>query len=119
REPTECPRHGLRLEKRIAHGEQEIVLVALARPDDPEQLTSIADRVVVAATDHPDPWTSRFDYGKPSPGPLSVAFFTPKCEHFVFALENRIYVGNVATGRFAYVHRGNPVWLPAAPLPGS
>jgi len=39
-------------------------------------------------------------------------------EHFLFMLEGRTYIGSVATGRFAFLVRGAPVWLPTAPPPG-
>jgi hypothetical protein len=120
-EPTECPARGLRLERRWARGQQQIALVPLAGANDPEHMASIAERVLVSATNYPNPWTGdgAINMGKKRPEALVLASFTPACDYFVFALEGRVYLGSVATGRFAFLMYGNPVWLPASPLPGA
>jgi hypothetical protein len=116
-EPTECPARGLRLERRVTRDRQELVLVPLAGASDPEHVASVGDRVLVASTNHPAPWRGRGVLG-PRPGELRAASFTPACDYFVFSLEDRIFVGSIATGRIAFLMRGSPVWLPTAPPPG-
>lgn len=101
---TDCPPHGLRLERRVTKGKQTIALVTLATSNNPEQLSVLQDRELVSSTNYSGDgrWDAR-------PGELEPILFTPACEHFVFTLEDRIYVGNVATGRYAFLMRGTPV----------
>ena len=104
---TDCPARGLKLERRTRGGRQEIVVVSVAPHDDPEQLAAVEPRVLVTATDHPGPsGDGAINLGKPRPGALDVELFTPSCDHFVFTLEDRVYVGSVATGQFALLLRG-------------
>jgi hypothetical protein len=102
---TDCTTRGLRLERRVAKKQQTIALVTLASSKNPEELSAIEDRVLVAATNHSG-GSGRWD---PQPGPLEPVQFTPSCDHFVFTLEDRIYVASVATGRYAFLMRGTPV----------
>jgi len=114
--PTDCPARGLRLERRLRKSRQEIVLVPLASTANPEQLASTTDRVLVASTNYSDPWggDGAVNMMKKRPAALGVDMFTPSCEHFVFSLEDRVYVGSVATGQYAFLMRGGAVPVPAA-----
>ena len=101
--PTDCTSRGLRLERRLVRGKQALVLVTLAGTTNPEQLASTQDRVLLSATNHGHNsrrWSE-------NPSPLAPKLFTPSCEHFVFTLEDRVYVGSVATGHHAFLMRGD------------
>jgi hypothetical protein len=102
---TDCAARGLRLERRVTKQQQTIALVTLATSSNPEQLPAIQDRELVAATNYTG-GSGRWD---PQPGELEPVQFTPACEHFVFTLEDRIYVGSIATGRYAFLMRGTPI----------
>jgi hypothetical protein len=96
---AECPARSLRLERRTRDHRQEIVAISLASHDDPEQLAAVEPRVLVSST-------------ATGSNSLAVVLVTPSCDHFVFMLEDRIYVGNVATGRYAFLmHGGRPTLL--------
>jgi hypothetical protein len=91
------------------------VAVSLASHDNRNQIAAVEPRVLVASTDHPGPsGDGAINLGKPHPGALGVQLFTPSCDHFVFTLEDRVYVGNIATGRFAFLIRGGRPTIPRA-----
>jgi hypothetical protein len=111
--PTDCPARGFKLERRTRNHRQEIVLISLASQDDPERIVAVEPRVLVASSDHPGPsGDGAVNLGKPRPGALGAELLSPSCDHFVFTLEDRVYVGNVATGRFAFLIRGGRPALP-------
>lgn len=109
--PTlECAAGGFRLEKKIAKREQQIVLVPMASPKDPETLTSFDTKVLVRATDRTGHLgDGAINLGKKNPEPLQLELVLPSCEYFLFELEGKLYIGEVATGRIAYVTNG---WAP-------
>lgn len=109
--PTlDCPAGGFTLEKKDAHGEQQIVLVPTASAHDPETLSSLESRVIVRATDKTGHGgDGAINLGKKNPEPLRLRVVLPSCEHFLFELEGKLYIGEVATGRIAYVTNG---WSP-------
>lgn len=109
--PTlECPAGGFKLEKKIAKDEQQIVLVPTASKNDPETLSSFETRVIVRATDRSGHvGDGAINLGKKNPEPLHLGAVLPSCEHFLFELEGKLYIGEVATGRIAYVTNG---WSP-------
>jgi len=106
---TECPSKGLRLERRIANKQQQVVLVPLASKANPEELATTGERVLVAATNYPG---VRARMGNKQPDALELAGFLPACEHFVFTLEGRVYLASVATGQFAFLMRGRAAYVP-------
>ncbi|HTL31601.1 MAG TPA: hypothetical protein VL326_00675 [Kofleriaceae bacterium] len=104
---VECREHGFVLQERTRKGHQEIVLVPTASTANPEELSSLETRVLVQATDkdghHGD---GAINLGKKNPEPLSLELLLPSCEHFVFSLEGKTYIGNIATGKIAFVGFG-------------
>jgi len=102
-----CPAKGFVLQKRTGHGRQEIVLVPTASAADPETLTSLETRVLVQTTDKSGhSGDGAINLGKKNPEPLSLDALLPSCEHFVFSLEGKTFVGNIATGKIAFVGFG-------------
>jgi hypothetical protein len=102
-----CPSKGFVLQQRTRSGHQEIVLVPTASQADPENLSSLETRVLVRATDkdghHGD---GAINLGKKNPEPLMLEALLPSCEHFIFSLESKTFVGNIATGKIAFVGFG-------------
>jgi hypothetical protein len=103
-----CPARGTRLVERSRDGRQELVVMATASEADPEHLASTSDRVLVASTDHRSSGGQHFN--RSDAGPLEPLMFTPSCEHFVFSLQGSLYVGNVATARYARLTQGRLVF---------
>jgi hypothetical protein len=104
---VDCSARGVRLEERTRKGKQEIVIVATASRSNPEELATLDTRVLVRATDEPQPHgDGAITMTWHHPGPLSAELLTPTCEHFVFGLEGWLYVGNVATGQYARLVKG-------------
>ncbi len=106
--PGVCVVGGMRLERRVTRREQSIVVVPLAGTANPEELSAISERTLVSATNHAR--GSRYEDG---PAVLEARMFTPTFFHYVFTLGDRIYVGNVQTGAYAFVMRGAPLDVPA------
>jgi len=101
-----CPARGFKLERRWTHG-QQIILVPIASTASPEELSAVESRVLVEATDLPSRGgDGAINLGKKQPQPLGLGVLTPSCEHFVFDLEGKVYVGSIATGRIAYLAPG-------------
>jgi hypothetical protein len=101
-----CPAKGFKLERRWTHG-QQIILVPTASTASPEELSAVESRVLVEATDLPSRGgDGAINLGKKQPEPLGLGVLTPSCEHFVFDLEGKVYVGSIATGRIAYLAPG-------------
>jgi len=102
-----CPAHGFELQERTQGHEQQIVLVPTASTANPEELTSLETRVLVRATDKSGhSGDGAINLGKKNPEPLALELLLPSCEHFVFSLEGKTYVGNIATGAIAFVSFG-------------
>ena len=98
-----CPARGLKLEVEQAAERQQLVVVAIGGPSNPDQLAAQSRRVLVEATNR----------GARDAGELGGAMFTRSCEHFVFTLGDRVYIGELATGRFAFLIAGtNPTHEP-------
>lgn len=105
--PLECPAKGVSIEQRWEGHQQRVVLVPIAASADPENLSAVKERILVAATDYPGPHgDGAINLGKKWPDSLSVATFTKSCTHYLFELEGKIYVGNVATGAYAFLITG-------------
>lgn len=102
-----CQTKGFVLQERTKGGHQQIVLVPTASTSDPEHLASLDTRVLVDATDKSGhSGDGAINLGKKNPEPLSLDALLPSCEHFVFSLEGKTYVGNIATGKIAFVSFG-------------
>jgi hypothetical protein len=111
-DPLDCNLRGLRMEERTHKHHQQILLIPTASATDPEHLSGTETRVLVSATDHDGPHgDGAITMTWKQPGPLSAQLFTPSCEHFVFTLEGSVYVGNIATGKFARVTRGESAFI--------
>ncbi|MGN6104460.1 MAG: hypothetical protein ACTHU0_05095 [Kofleriaceae bacterium] len=105
--PLACTAKGVSLEQRWEGREQRVVLVPIAASADPENLSAVDERILVAATDRPGPsGDGAINLGKKRPGSLSVATFTKTCSHYLFELEGGIYIGNIDTGHYALLFRG-------------
>lgn len=106
-EDFNCPAKGFVLQERTHGGRQEIVLTPTASTSDPENLASLETRVLVQATDKSGhSGDGAINLGKKNPEPLSLDALLPSCEHFVFSLEGKTYVGSIATGKIAFVGFG-------------
>jgi hypothetical protein len=102
-----CPTRGFMLQERQEHSEQQIVLVPTASQANPEELSSLETRVLVRATDKSGHGgDGAMNLGKKNPEPLALDALLPSCDHFVFSLEGKTYVGNVATGAIAFLTFG-------------
>ena len=102
-----CPAKGFVLQQRTKGGRQEIVMVPTASTTDPEHLASLETRVLVQATDKSGhSGDGAINLGKKNPEPLSLDGLLPSCTHFVFSLEGKTYVGNIETGKIAFVTFG-------------
>ncbi|MEJ7600072.1 MAG: hypothetical protein WKG01_19345 [Kofleriaceae bacterium] len=98
-----CSARGLQLEVEHTADRQQLVVVAIGGPANPDQLGAQPRRVLVEATHR----RSR------DAGELGGAMFTRTCEHFVFTLGDHVYVGELATGKFAFLVVGtNPTHEP-------
>jgi hypothetical protein len=106
-DPLTCPTKGVSIEQRWEANQQRVVLVPIAASADPENLSAVRERVLVAATDRPGPsGDGAINLGKKRPDSLSVAMLTKSCSHYLFQLEGAIYVGNIETGRYARLFHG-------------
>lgn len=106
-DPLACPSKGVSIEQRWEGNQQRVVLVPIAASADPENLSAVRERILVAATDRPGPsGDGAINLGKKRPDSLSVAMLTKSCSHYLFQLEGAIYVGNIETGRYAFLFRG-------------
>ncbi|HUS29717.1 MAG TPA: hypothetical protein VMZ53_14535, partial [Kofleriaceae bacterium] len=102
-----CQTKGFVLEERQQNHEQQIVLLPTASTTNPEQLSSLETRVLVRATDKSGhSGDGAINLGKKNPEPLSLDAVLPSCEHFLFSLEGKTFVGNIATGKIAFVAFG-------------
>jgi hypothetical protein len=103
----DCPARGLRLERRVRGDRQVIALTSTATAGDPERIASVDSRTLVSATDISGPGgDGAITMAWKHPEPLLPLSFTSACTHFVFELEQRVYVGDVASGKFALVAAG-------------
>jgi hypothetical protein len=100
-DPSVCPARGLRLVIERTGDRQLIVLESLPTSSDPDHLSSLQRRTLVQATDKPHGQET-----DPFPGGFGDTLFTASCDRFVFTFEEQVYVGSVATGRFAYLTAG-------------
>src|SRR5262249_11539854 len=101
RELSACAERGMRLKVDRGGGRQRLVLEAAPRPDAPDHIATLGGRVLVIATDRPH--DQHFDTHR---GDFGVTRFAASCDYFVFSFGESIYVGNVATGEFAYLTAG-------------
>ena len=96
-----CVSRGLRLEVQQESDRQHLVVVPIATVN-AEELRGVEPRRLVSATNH-----SYSPHSSGWPGSLQDAFFTTACDHFVFVLRDRVYVGELATGRYSHLTAGD------------
>ena len=113
-ESLSCEDAGIRIEQRRANKRTDLVRVPLAGAASPETLGDIEPRVLVSATNYDSPWhgDGAMNLGKPTPTPLSLDAVTPDCRYALFSLEGRVYVLDVASGRYAALASGRSAEIP-------
>lgn len=100
--PSLCEAHGFDLGMKDSGGKVKIILVptedksVVAKPR-----FSNLPRVLVVATSYP--WSA---HSRGFPDSLASYGFTKSCTHHLFTLGRKIYLGNLATGTYAYLASG-------------
>lgn len=101
-DPLACESQGYYLEQKDDDGKVKIVLVPSGSKLASTQLIfGKRPRVLVAATSYPYSMRS-----KGNPDTLVSYGFTESCTHHLFGFGEKIYVGSLATGAFAYLTSG-------------
>ncbi len=102
--PATCRDKGMQLEIIHAGFHQSIVLTSIAQTNDPEHIAMIEPRELVSAS-----WGVSTVHGDLYPHVLASLMFSSSCDHFLFTFADKIYVGDIATGKFAWLVAGSSV----------
>ncbi len=96
-----CPEKGFRIRVDYRAKRQRIVIDPTATQANPEELSGVRPRILVEAENR-----SFFERG-PNPGQITGLKVIKPCDHFMFDFGGWVYLGEVATGRFAPLIRGS------------
>ena len=102
--PITCRDKGRQLDVTHDGHHQRIVLTSVAQTSDPEHVAAIAPRVLVSAS-----WGVSNVHGDLYPHVLASLMFSSSCDQFLFSFADEIYVGDIATGAFAWLIAGSSV----------